>query len=75
MTALRPIGVIETNAQRERIAAIETSTRRTALDEAESRLTSYDEDVVGHDRLSQPLQGERADLFGYDTSLRATLTR
>ena len=55
-------------AQRERIAAICLSTRRPAFDNAESRLTACKRHVVGHYRLGEALEGERADLFGCDAS-------
>ena len=44
------------------------STRRPPFDNAESRLTAYKRHVVGHYRLGESLQGERANLFGCDTS-------
>jgi integrase len=43
------------------------STRRPPFDNAESRLTTYKRHVVGHYRLGESLQGERANLFGCDT--------
>src|SRR5262249_6271032 len=56
------------SARRERIAAIWLSTRRPPFDNAESRVTTYKRHVVGHYRLGESLQGERANLFGCDTS-------
>ena len=53
--------------RRERIAAIWLSARPTPLDDAES-LSTDKRHVVGHYRLGESLQGERAHLFGYDTS-------
>jgi hypothetical protein len=45
------------------------STRRPPFDNAESRLTTYKRHVVGRYRLGESLQGERANLIGYDASL------
>jgi len=51
------------------MAAIWSSTRCPSFDNAESRLTTYERHVVGHYRLGEALEGERANLFGYDASL------
>jgi hypothetical protein len=40
-----------------------SSARRSPFDNAESRLTTYEWHVVGHDRLGETLEGERADFF------------
>ena len=45
------------------------STRRSPFDNAESRLTTYKRHVVGHYRLGEALEDERANLFGCDISL------
>src|SRR5215469_13590708 len=45
-----------------------SSTRRPSFDNAESGLTTCERHVVGHYRLSEALEGERADLFGCDAS-------
>jgi hypothetical protein len=39
------------------------------FDNTESRLAGRERHVVGHDRLGESLQSERANLFGCDTSL------
>ena len=57
------------SAQRERIAVIWSSIRCPSFDNAETRLTTYERHVVGHYRLGEALEGERADLFGCDASL------
>jgi len=51
-----------------RIAAIWSSTRCPFFDNAESGLTTHERQVVGHYRLGEALEGERASLFGYDAS-------
>src|SRR6516164_4225509 len=56
------------SAQRERVAAIWLSTWCPPFDDAESRLTTDKRHVVGHYRLGESLQRERANLFGCDTS-------
>src|SRR6516165_7101483 len=37
-------------------------------DNAESRLTTYERHIVGHHRLGEALESERANLFGCDAS-------
>ena len=49
-------------------AAIWSSTRRPPFDNAKSRLTTCKRHVVGNHRLSEALEGQRANLFGYDAS-------
>jgi hypothetical protein len=49
-------------------AAIWSSTRRPPFDNAKSRLTTRKQHVVGNHRLSEPLEGQRTNLFGYDAS-------
>ena len=49
-------------------AAIWSSTRRPPFDNAKSRLTTCNRHVVGNHRLSEALEGQRANLFGYDAS-------
>jgi hypothetical protein len=44
--------------------------RRSTFDNAETRLHSREWHVVGHNRLGETLQGERANLFGCDASLQ-----
>jgi len=44
------------------------SARRAPFDNPESRLTADERHVVGHYRLGEALEGERADLFGCDAS-------
>ena len=41
---------------------------RPPFDNTESRLGGRERHVVGHDRLGEALEGERANLFGYDAS-------
>ena len=50
------------------IGAISLSTRCPAFDNAESRLSTYKRHVVGHYGLGEALEGECANLFGYDAS-------
>ena len=58
-----------TSAQRERVAAIRSSIRCPAFDNAESGLTTYERHVEGHYRLGEALEGECTNLFGCDASL------
>ena len=62
-------GVIKPRAWRERLAAIWSSAWRSPLDDAESRLTTHGRHVVGHYRLGEALESERANLFGYEGPL------
>jgi hypothetical protein len=50
-------------AWRERLAAIWSSAWRSSFDDPESRLTTYEWHVVGHYRLGEALEGQRADFF------------
>src|SRR5262245_13858692 len=50
------------------MAAICSSARCPSFDNAESRLTTYERHIVGDHRLSEALEGERANLFGCDAS-------
>jgi hypothetical protein len=52
----------------ERIAAAWSNPRWASFDNAESRLTTYGRHVVGHYRLGEALEGERANLFDKDAS-------
>src|SRR6516164_769140 len=47
-----------------------SNTLWAAFDNAESRLGGHERHVVGHYRLGQALEGERAKLFSCDTSLQ-----
>ena len=57
------------STQRERIAAIRLSARCPSFYNTERRLDGREWHVVGHYRLGEALEGERAQLFSCGASL------
>ena len=66
MSRRTPVAVIGGATQR----AYSDILWRPPFDNTESRLGGRERHIVGHDRLGEALEGERANLFGGDASLQ-----